>query len=111
MKMKQSATLFTSVPESERTYFKVVTSCSDNDSRKEGVFVFSKMWSTGRCVDFLADHFKLRNRNNLNKSKKLVLSSINQENYLELDLTIQNAIEKGFISDGEELILELADPQ
>lgn len=108
MKMKQSAKTFSSVPELERVYFKVVTNCGENkDSKKEGVFVFSKLWSTGRCVDFLADHFKLPNRNNIKNSKKLVLSSLNETNHLQLDQTIGKAIEEKLISDGEELMLEL----
>lgn len=115
MKMKQSAKTFTSVPESERVFFKVVSSIrdlndtdgsikSDLSTRKEGVFIFSKHWSTGRCVDYLAEHFKVPT--STNTSKRPVLSSLYQANHLELDVKIGSAIEKGLIKDGEELILE-----
>ena len=139
MKMKQSAKTFTSVPESERVFFKVICSiCNLNETdgsiksnlnetggsiksnlnetdgsiksdinTRKGVFIFSKLWSTGRCVDYLAEHFKLPNKNNLsNTSTRLLLSSLYQANHLELGETIGSAIEKGLIKDGEELILE-----
>lgn len=124
MKMKQSAKTFAPVPESERVFFKVICSvCNLNETdgsiksglnvadgsiksglnTREGVFIFSKLWSTGRCVDYLAEHFKVPNKKT---STRLVLSSLNQANHLELDVTVGSAIEKGLIKDGEELILE-----
>ena len=127
MKMKQSAKTFTSVPESERVFFRVICSiCSLNEAggsiksdpnetggstksdinTRKGVFIFSKLWSTGRCVDYLAEYFRVPNKNNLsNTSTRLILSSLCQAGHLELDETIGSAIEKGLIKDGEELIL------
>lgn len=108
MKLKQQAKGVGQIPATERLYFKFLVKPNDNDDGKEDAFYFSKEWSFGRCVDWLADHLKLINQNNLSSAPKLVICSTDDESLKQFDLSLKlkEAVELGNLHDGDNLLLK-----
>ncbi|KAL5466983.1 hypothetical protein EMCRGX_G031148 [Ephydatia muelleri] len=71
MKMKMNAQGASSIPQEDRIYYHVTL--PEGDSLLTAALFFSKEWSVGKAVDFIAHKYNLRNENNVVTSKKLLL--------------------------------------
>ncbi|XP_074599267.1 AN1-type zinc finger protein 1-like [Brevipalpus obovatus] len=104
MKLKSSAIGQASVPQSERRYFNLVLP----DEQTKPIFLCSQ-WSVGKCVDFLADKFKVTNNNNRANMPKLML--YNQDDLqLDFDTQIDKLEQEKVIDNGQNLIMKYVNP-
>ncbi|CAG2179644.1 unnamed protein product [Oppiella nova] len=76
MKLKQKASGQSSIPMSERLFFKLSYQKSSqlNEFESKDIFL-STEWSVGKCVDWLSTHLSVINNNNNPTQPKLVLTS------------------------------------
>lgn len=103
MKLKQKAKGQQSVPPTERLYFNIDVLVGDH---KQVQFYFSKEWSLGRCVDYLANELKLVNKNNVKDGPKLVITN-GSGGAIDLSTPLKQAVEQNLLKDGENLQLVL----
>lgn len=104
MKLKQSAVGLPSIPQSERLYF----SLSLENKETPAVYL-SSQWSTGKCVDFVADKFGIKNNNNKPDLPKLVLITETDER-LPFEVKLKDLISQQLIETGQRLFLKYVDP-
>lgn len=104
MKLKQSAVGLSSIPQSERIYFTLHIS---SNTSSHGIFL-SSQWSIGKCVDFVADKFGVKNNNNKNNMPKLMLSN-EDEQLLPFEAKINELITQNLVENGQKLTLKYVD--
>lgn len=107
MKLKQKAKGLTSIPQTERVYVNISIEAERIGPFKIEPFHFSKEWSFGRCVDWLATELNIKNQNNIASAPKLVLGCDDRqvETYL-LSLKLKEAMENGTLADADSLCLK-----
>ena len=107
MKLKQKAIGQTSVPFTERLYFKI----NYQKSSKQNVFdtkdVFlSKEWSVGKCIDWLSTQLEIINNNNNPSAPKLVLSTDSSSDSFSMSDTLKHLESEGLLQSGDNLCLK-----
>lgn len=73
MKMKLNAEGISSIPQEDRIYYHV--NLPEECGLQRAPLFFSREWSMGKAVDFMARKYNLRNDNNVVVSKKLLIFS------------------------------------
>ena len=103
MKLKQHSKGLTELPGDERIYFMVALPVG---KKEEYVFV-SKLWSVGKCIDFIASTFQVPNYNNIANKPQLNLFSSRGDTFSEKkDVTVKELIESEVIFNGESVTLK-----
>lgn len=108
MKLKQKASGQSSVPMSERLYFRVEyqRSAEQNNFDTKEMFL-SKEWSVGKCIDWLASHLSLVNNNNNPMASKLVLSLVSEDKQvLPMSQTLKQLESEGLFRNGDTVCLK-----
>ncbi|XP_054164568.1 AN1-type zinc finger protein 1-like [Oppia nitens] len=108
MKLKQTASGQTSIPVTERLYFKMRYQKSQQIQEFDIKDIFvSNEWSIGKCIDWLSTHFGLINNNNNPLEPKLVLSSdINNYESFPTSSSLKQLESEGFVQNGDTLCLK-----
>lgn len=81
MKLKSTASGQESLPQEERIYFYLtflpnqLSYDQEHKAFTDKPIFLCKEWTVGKCIDWIATHFTLINRNNEPKQSKLVLTS------------------------------------
>ena len=108
MKLKQSAAGQSSLPMTERLYFKIgYQKSSQNNSFETRDVFLSKEWSVGKCIDWLSSHLSLTNNNNNPLAPKLVLCSDPESvDPFSMSLTLKEMESEGVVQSGDKLCLK-----
>ncbi|XP_018496973.1 phosphatidylinositol 4,5-bisphosphate 3-kinase catalytic subunit alpha isoform [Galendromus occidentalis] len=105
MKLKLKAKGDKGLPVGERFHLEVRT-----PDGQEKPFFFSKLWSIGRCVDFVCDLEKIANHNNRADAKKLLFQLENEESTLEMKCILQDLIEQNKLQEADRILLAYHEP-
>lgn len=99
MKLKQTAIGLSSLPYEERYYMEVEFV---NTGVIKKVFV-SHYWTVGKCIDFLADKFRIINENNKPNCSKLILS-LDTDHHFPFNVTFKELLDQNKISNGDKFL-------
>ncbi|XP_050449190.1 AN1-type zinc finger protein 1-like [Cataglyphis hispanica] len=110
MRVKGSAIGPKNVPTSERCYFLVhlpLTVKNKHIGTSKGVFV-NMQWTIGKCIDSMADTFKISTNTNATNMSKLQLFHHSNGTLIhgEMDTPLIKLFENSTIVDGQRVILE-----
>ena len=103
MKLKQKAK-GPQVPMEERLYLFV----ENETTGIQEPFYYSKTWTFGKCLDFTLETLGIRNVNNKTSGKKMSLCLLDGQT-IAFDLTVQEVVNKGSLSEGDKIILKNVD--
>ena len=108
MKLKQSASGQSSLPITERLYFKISYQKSSEQNLFENKDVFlSKEWSVGKCIDWLSSHLSIINNNNNPLAPKLVLCSDSEtSDPFSMSPSLKQLESEGVVQSGDKLCLK-----
>ncbi|CAC5387340.1 unnamed protein product [Mytilus coruscus] len=104
MKMKMKATGEKGIPEPEKVYMLIYLPKELSLAAKP--MYFSKTWSFGRCIDFVASSVQMKNENNTGSEKKLRLFNHESGQLLPMEKTLDSLLSEEVIFSGSSVILE-----
>ncbi|XP_022662101.1 AN1-type zinc finger protein 1-like [Varroa jacobsoni] len=106
MKLKMKARGDKGLPEHERVYLEIRLP----DGQQKPYF-FSKLWTVGRCMDYVCDNEGIPNDNNRVNAKRLFLQSMERSveggfsRSLDLSSSMESLLKKDIIREADELNL------